>query len=177
MRWGRMVASMMGMVVVSGCRTATRVSEKPRVDLSLEGGNRGYLVGTPPPAAEQKSTRQIVETDVEIPSLYTPKPSGKKMLKEIAPPEVDMSDQAGTQAAVERGPFDTYTVKNNESLWSIAAKPEIYGKATRWRRIYDANRDVLKSPDRLHPGMVLKIPRGAGAPQPSSKDESTTFKK
>ena len=49
-------------------------------------------------------------------------------------------------------------MKRGESLWSIAAKPDIYGKATRWRRIFDANRDLLKSPDRLKAGMKLRIP-------------------
>ena len=70
-------------------------------------------------------------------------------------------------------------VKKGGSLWSIAAKPEVYGKATRGRRLFDANRDVLKSPDRLRPGMTLKIPRGQGETSAASaeQDEGTTFKK
>ena len=58
--------------------------------------------------------------------------------------------------------YDTYVVKKGDSLWSIAAKPEVYGTATKWRRLYDANRDLLKSPERLRPGMTLKIPRSEG---------------
>ncbi|MBI4597846.1 MAG: LysM peptidoglycan-binding domain-containing protein [Candidatus Omnitrophica bacterium] len=161
-------------LLMAGCRTATRVADVPRVDLVLEGGNRGYLIGTPPPPMEQKTSRQMVQTDVEIPSLYQPKPGGGKVLKEVAPPEVDLSEQDAAPAAVEPGPYDTYTVKKNESLWSIAAKPEVYGKATRWRRIYDANRDILKTPDQVRPGMVLKIPRGKTTQQ---NDEGTALKK
>ena len=169
---------LVGAISIVGCRTATRVAVVPRVDLSLEGGNRGYLMGTPPPPSEQRTTREMVQTDVEVPSWYQPKRSdrSKRMLKEIAPPEVDMAEQAGTGTQLAQGTYDTYTVKSNESLWSIAAKKEIYGKATRWRRIYDANRDILKSPDKVHAGMVLKIPRDQGKGK-TMPDEGTTFKK
>ena len=68
----------LALVTAAGCRTATRITEVPRVDLQVEasGGNRGYLVGTPPAAKEWKTTRQIVEADVELPSFYKPKPGG-----------------------------------------------------------------------------------------------------
>ncbi len=162
----------LAMLVAGGCRTATRVKDVPRVDLELDngGGNRGYLAGTPPPAAAWKTTRQIVETDVELPSLYVPKKGAG------APVNLDGAEQAAselpaetaTDVAAPTGPYDTYVVKKGESLWTIAAKPEIYGRATHWRRIFDANRDILKSPDRVRVGMKLKIPRGEA-------DSGTTY--
>lgn len=167
-----------GLALVAGCqapsRMATRVKEVPRVDLSLAGGNRGYLVGTPPAGeGSGKTTRQMVETDVEIPTLYKPKPGSKQGVGEIAPPEIEQEE-----SEIEAAPthYDTYVVQKGESLWSIAAKPEIYGKATRWRRIFDANRDLLKSPDRLKAGMTLKIPRQAERDEEPGDDEGT-FKK
>jgi nucleoid-associated protein YgaU len=78
--------------------------------------------------------------------------------------------------AAPTGRYDTYVVQKGDSLWSIAAKPEIYGKATRWRRIFDANRDLLKSPDQLKAGMNLKIPREDGAEEEPA-DEGATFTK
>ena len=168
----RMVFGTVTVLLAGGCRTATRVTEVPRVDLSLEGGNRGYLVGTPSEAAALKTTRQMVETDVEIPSFYRPKRGGAPVsLEEMAPPETEAV--GGTAEAPPRV-FDVYVVQKGDSLWSIAKRPEIYGKATRWRRIFDANRDQLKSPDRLHAGMTLKIPREGGG---GSSDEGTTYKK
>jgi len=168
------------LALVSGCRTAARVTTVPRVDLELEGvGNRGYLVGTPPPAQELKTTRQMVETDVEIPSFYKPtRTGGQVSLEGVVPPERESSDESaamtsGTEPAP--GTYDTYVVQKGDSLWSIAAKPEIYGKATHWRRIFDANRDLLKTPDRLKAGMTLKIPRGDAGQ--AAEDEGTTFKK
>jgi tetratricopeptide (TPR) repeat protein len=50
----------------------------------------------------------------------------------------------------------TYSVRPNDSLGSIAQR--IYGDATRWRVIYDANREVLRAPDDVRIGQVLVIP-------------------
>jgi nucleoid-associated protein YgaU len=50
----------------------------------------------------------------------------------------------------------TYTVLPGESLWVIAKKH--YGAGHRWNEIYEANRDVLKSPDAVREGDVLRIP-------------------
>ena len=165
------------LLMVAGCHTATRVTEVPRVDLRLEGGNRGYLVGAPSESAEIKTTRQMVETDIEIPSFYRPKRTGAPAsLEGMAPPETDV---IGGAAEAPPRIFDVYVVQKGDSLWSIAKKPEIYGTATRWRRIFDANRDLLKSPDRVRAGMTLKIPRdekGAGS-STTYGDEGVTYKK
>jgi nucleoid-associated protein YgaU len=50
-----------------------------------------------------------------------------------------------------------YRVKAGDMLGKIAQ--EVYGSASRWRLIYEANRDVLASPDDLKVGMALRIPR------------------
>jgi nucleoid-associated protein YgaU len=50
-----------------------------------------------------------------------------------------------------------YRVENGDMLGKIAKK--VYGSASKWRVIYDANRDVLASPDDLEVGMALRIPR------------------
>ena len=173
-----------GLLVVSGCRTATRVTEVPRVDLELEGGNRGFLIGTPPTSAELKTTRQMVETTMEIPSFYKPKrtggAAGPLSIEGMAPPETETEEMEGP-TSTSRTPekYDTYVVQKGDSLWSIAAKPEIYGKATRWRRIFDANKELLKgSPDRVRAGMTLNIPRGGpGGSGTTYGDEGVTFKK
>jgi hypothetical protein len=166
-----------GVVVIataSGCRAATRVATVPRVDLELTGtGNRGYLVGTPPPPGELKTTRQMIETDVEIPSFYRPRRGPAAGLGEIAPPEMESEEAEAAPMPPVR--YDTYVVKKGDTLWTIAKKPEIYGKATYWRRLFDANRDILSSPDRLKAGMRLKVPRGEEAM--TFEDEGTSYKK
>lgn len=177
----RIAMGLAALALLSGCRTATKVTEVPRVDLQMEGGNRGYLLGTPPPTRDWKTTRQIVHTDVEIPSLYKPTHGRTTAAFESGGPPEGSTDEAGadTASSALTGTYDIYTVKPGESLWTIAAQPDVYGKATRWRRIYDANRDQLKSPNHLRAGMKLKIPRGSGASTSSeaSNDEGTAFKK
>lgn len=41
-------------------------------------------------------------------------------------------------------------------MQSIAKR--LYGDGSKWRRIYDANRDVIDDPDLIYPGQRLKIP-------------------
>ncbi len=52
--------------------------------------------------------------------------------------------------------YATYRVRPGDSLWIIARR--VLGAGARWREIYELNRDVLKSPHRLRPGIVLKLP-------------------
>jgi len=53
----------------------------------------------------------------------------------------------------------THTVVKGETLWDIAGYADIYGDPTKWKLIYEANKDILDSPDSLKPGQVLIIPR------------------
>lgn len=50
-----------------------------------------------------------------------------------------------------------YTVAAGDTLWSIAARPEIYGNASYWPLIYAANRDKINDADLIHKGQVLII--------------------
>ena len=50
----------------------------------------------------------------------------------------------------------THKVKKGESLFLIAKR--IYGKGSKWVKIYEANKAKLKNPDRVREGMVLTIP-------------------
>jgi nucleoid-associated protein YgaU len=71
----------------------------------------------------------------------------------------DFSDvvAGGSSTAPSAEPVErTYTVVSGDSLSKIAKK--YYGDAKKWRRIFDANRDIIKNPDLIHPGQVLKIP-------------------
>jgi len=104
----------------------------------------------------------MLQVDVELPGFSTAAPSASAPVKTIAPPQVDLGTIADVPMDTWEEPeqYETYTVQQGDSLWSIAAKPAIYGNATHWRRIFDANRDLLSNPDSLKPGMSLRIPRG-----------------
>ncbi len=176
----RVMLGVISVLVVGGCRTATKVAEVLRVDLDMHGsGNRGYLVGSPPPAISLKTTRQMIETTVEVPSIYTPKRSGAS----VSLGDVGASEESKTMISEPMEPsqkYDTYVVPKLDSLGSIAAQQKIYGNTTRWRRILDANHELLKgNPDRISVGTKLKIPRRRKGCKTdmTSEDEGTRFKK
>lgn len=50
----------------------------------------------------------------------------------------------------------TYTVKKGDCLWNIAKK--YYGKGSEYPKIYNANKDKIKDPNKIYPGQVLTIP-------------------
>ncbi len=69
---------------------------------------------------------------------------------EAAPaPEAPASAGSGT-------PPQSVTVGKGESLWDIALR--VYGNADMYQRIYDANRDRIRNPDHIVPGMMLSLP-------------------
>ncbi|HQO30355.1 MAG TPA: peptidoglycan-binding protein LysM [Accumulibacter sp.] len=49
-----------------------------------------------------------------------------------------------------------YTVVSGDTLSKIAK--EQYGDASRYPEIFEANKPMLTSPDRIYPGQVLRIP-------------------
>jgi nucleoid-associated protein YgaU len=67
-----------------------------------------------------------------------------------APPPSQPADTAA--AASGR----TYTVQAGDSLSKIAKRE--YGDASQWKKIHEANRDLIKDPDLIHPGQTLKLP-------------------
>jgi len=63
----------------------------------------------------------------------------------------------------EETEYTLYKVKYNpakrDCLWRIAEK--FYNDGFKWKVIYDANRDIVKNPDLIKPGWILKIPKAA----------------
>jgi nucleoid-associated protein YgaU len=50
----------------------------------------------------------------------------------------------------------TYTVVRGDSLSKIAQRE--YGDAKKWRKIFEANKDVIENPDLIEVGQDLIIP-------------------
>jgi nucleoid-associated protein YgaU len=68
---------------------------------------------------------------------------------------------AKTAAAAPAAAAGTHTVASGDTLSSIAQK--VYGESKLWKRIYDANKDVIGSdPANLKVGQVLRIPPKTG---------------
>ena len=77
---------------------------------------------------------------------------------------INYEDPAGSgritaaEAAVQPDPQteSTYTVVQGDSLWKIARI--LYGSGTKWRVIYEANKDIIKNPNLIWPGQIFVIP-------------------
>lgn len=192
-------------IFLSGCvvTTTTRVVEMDRVDQQLSGSdNRGYLAGKPSEETIQprKTTRQVIRTDVELPTLselqrppskdeeldgnrgylqqeYNPLPRTSSVVQESDPEmeaavpadqEDDFAQEAVQQLeplmtaetqAVQEPKFEEYVIQKGDTLQSIAAKSNVYGRASKWVKLYGANKDVIKNPNRVYPGLKIRIPR------------------
>jgi nucleoid-associated protein YgaU len=76
--------------------------------------------------------------------------------KKDVPDFSDVSSGSSSTAPSEKIGGRTYTVVKGDSLSKIAKR--VYGDAGKWRVIYEANRDIIKNPDLIHPDQVLKLP-------------------
>lgn len=163
-----------------GCaRITTQVVEKPRVDQELPG-NRGYLKGSGPAPAPRSTTRQMLQTDIELPTAEELNPWRKPAKVSapapaapapVAPPEsMEPEDwqSAGTPEIEPEPEGKTYMVQSGDTLEKISKK--FYGTTKKWRLIYDANREVLRSPDRVYPGKKLVIPAESAAGSQGGQD-------
>jgi hypothetical protein len=69
------------------------------------------------------------------------------------------SSSTAPSSPSQDGAFNrTYTVVAGDSLSKIAKRE--YGDASKWHRIFEANRDKIQNPDLIHPGQVLNLPQG-----------------
>jgi len=81
-------------------------------------------------------------------------PKRLRVGERIVVPDLSRSRPSRRAAAAKKGAW--HVVRPGERLATIARRR--YGREDAWRRIYEANRGRLKSPDRLAVGMRLLLP-------------------
>lgn len=68
-----------------------------------------------------------------------------------------VEEQVTVAAAAPSVPEATfYTVKKGDTLWAVAKAH--YGEGGKFNAIFEANRPMLKDPDKIYPGQTLRIP-------------------
>jgi len=129
------------------------------VDQDLEKGNRGFIMGRAPidTTTARRSTRTVRVFEIELGSPYKAKKASilaeTKTENAVADTELAVKeDNSGTTAATGK----KYIVGKNDTLQKISNK--FYGTTKKWVKIYTANKDTLKGPDKVYPGQVLNIP-------------------
>ena len=68
----------------------------------------------------------------------------------------DMPDFSNVKGGSSSTATKEYVVVSGDSLSKIAKRE--YGDANAWPRIFEANKDVLKDPNKIFPGQKLRIP-------------------
>lgn len=157
-----------GVIFISGCLTTrTYTKKEPRKDLDIEG-NQGCLSGVckeEPRENRLGDTRTISVVEVEFGPEEIKKDATvwERVPDEAAEEEIALAEAEGLEAASLKEPAEggrketiNYTIQKNDTLQKISDK--FYGTTRKWNFLYENNKDVLKSPDRLYPGAVIKIP-------------------
>lgn len=165
-----MVLSVLSVFILSGCVVRSYQVTKDRVDQDMGAGNRGYMKGQPPAGSEKerKMTRTTGVVEIELRSPISFEKKSKAKPAGISGEEA--AETFGNQGYVTSGSafpaeeaapeklqqFEKYTVEKNDTLQKISQK--FYGTTKRWLKIYDANKDILSSPNKVYPGQVINIP-------------------
>ena len=66
-------------------------------------------------------------------------------------------DESITIAQDDGSESEMYVVEKGDTLWAIATAA--YGDGNRYPEIFEANKPMLKDPDEIFPGQVLRIPQ------------------
>jgi nucleoid-associated protein YgaU len=96
--------------------------------------------------------------DLRLPagSTMTPTPPGAGTPGSPSAGDPVPEGSGGPSVAPDHA-MESYTVKSGDTLSKISQR--FYGGATGYQRIFEANRDQLKDPDKIQPGQILRIPR------------------
>lgn len=122
-------------------RTEVKAGQKIFVPVFDIEGDAGVVAATP-----------IVAADVLATNDAKPSPGKTTAAKTATPKKADATEEPAKSASGKR----IHVVKEGESLWKIA-KAEL-GNGGRWKEIYEANKDVLSSPEAVKKGQKLRIP-------------------
>ena len=80
----------------------------------------------------------------------------KPVKKTVSPPPTPEPQPEPTPVQAGQAGAHTYTVQSGDTLWKIAE--DNLGDGNRYGEIFDANRDILDSPDHILPGQELRLP-------------------
>jgi len=164
-----------GLVVVvlfiSSCTMRSYVQDKGRVDQEMTG-NGGCIQGSCPqvdrsslPQTRRTYVLEVITGPKKIEAAPSSSTEVSSSMEETSIParETNFASTANSNQAVinneavSEPTFTEYKIEEGDTLQKISKK--FYGTFGRWNQIYEANKDVLSSPDRIRPGKVIRIPQ------------------
>src|SRR3989338_3423663 len=120
-------------------------------------GNKGYIQRkdvfekTQAPVRTQRSPlTQGVPPYSARPQVIYQKPAVDTLKKEGTG---EIRESSGKESAIP----ETYMVEKGDTLQKISKK--FYGTTRQWKKIYEANKELSKSPDKIRAGQIVNIPQ------------------
>ena len=175
-----------GCTVTKDVKVNSYIEDRPRVDQELSG-NSGYLAGTGSKQQPGKPTRKVFVVEVnkegdpnaileaktsadalqqeDDASASTVKSSTAEM-KDNQYPNINLPtfreeipqtvEDIKTKATNEQTGYIDYVVEKDDTLQKLSKK--FYNSYSKWPKIYEVNKAVIKNPDFIKPGITLRIP-------------------
>jgi nucleoid-associated protein YgaU len=130
-------------------------SEDLRVEkMHLEGGKLFIRAKAPSQEAKNHFWETVKKVDANFSKDFA---ADITVVQTAAAPQASIPTKAKQEAPPPAAAREqTYTVEKGDTLSAISKK--FYGNANLYMRIFEANRDQLKDPDKIQIGQVLKIP-------------------
>ncbi|MFH1655486.1 MAG: LysM peptidoglycan-binding domain-containing protein [Candidatus Omnitrophota bacterium] len=162
------IVALLFVFVITGCTVRTYKVTKDRIDQEISG-NRGYLSGEGPTIEGQprSKTRETVVVEVEFSSPWSQKTAKPEVKQEpeknyiTQPSEVYeegiLAEESEIMAQEEEITYTAYEIMKDDTLQKISNK--FYGTNRKWKKIYEVNKDVIKDPNRIKPGVIINIPQ------------------
>ncbi|MCB9757250.1 MAG: LysM peptidoglycan-binding domain-containing protein [Candidatus Omnitrophica bacterium] len=165
-----------------GVETRAYIADKARVDQNMEGGNYGYVTGTPikPDTSAMSKSRKVYVLEFTKNPDVTPEDL-RREVPPVQPVQINVPERrqpaavetyrAPTPVVIERGPYNDveeikeapsaktpteYVIEKGDTLQKISKK--VYNTYKNWYKIYEANKDIIADPNRIKPGLTIRIP-------------------
>lgn len=142
-----MGAVLSGMVLISGC-TSPELAQTPygpTEEKWSEFMKTNY--------SEWKAPRTVppnAESDLQAGDIISPDTAPAGDISGLGDLEMN------APVAEEVKEPQTYIVEKGDTLWKIANK--FYGDGKKWQTIFEANQDLIGTPDKIRAGITIKIP-------------------
>lgn len=117
-----------------------------------------FGLGTEKVEVEVKGDTAVIKGEVADQSIFEKAVIAVGNTLGVSKVEASEMKVAGSEAAGAPKDPKFVTVKKGDNLWKIAEAAYGKGKGPEYKRIFEANTPMLKDPDLIYPGQVLRIP-------------------
>ena len=128
---------------------------------STTSSSEGVPLGTAPPAPGEATPQAPVDSNAQPgdtlpPGLIAGDPTAPQS-PFSRPGRAEEPNQVQYEQEEKITTTRFHIVRRGENLSAISQ--QYYGSANKWQKILDANKDTLKDPNKIAPGMKLIIPQ------------------